>query len=66
MESKMKTLRNELDELGYFQTFTPESAPLVERLAADLKTTTHSLQKYMKIAQNAIEVGLSIIFDINV
>ncbi|XP_063915834.1 centrosomal protein of 135 kDa isoform X2 [Zophobas morio] len=55
MESKVKRLREELDELGYYQSFTPESAPLIEKLVADLKTTTESLQKYMKIAQNAIE-----------
>ncbi|RZC37719.1 centrosomal protein of 135 kDa [Asbolus verrucosus] len=55
MESKVKKIREELDELGYYQTFNPESAPLVEKLVADLKTTTESLQKYMKIAQNAIE-----------
>lgn len=56
MEAKAKRLRNELDELGYYLSFTPESVPLIEKLVADLKTTTESLQKYMKVAQNAIEV----------
>jgi hypothetical protein len=56
MEFKVKKVRQELDELGYYQSFTSESVPLIEKLVADLKTTTESLQKYMKIAQNAIEV----------
>ncbi|KYB27999.1 centrosomal protein of 135 kDa [Tribolium castaneum] len=55
MEMKAAKLREELDELGYYLTFSHESVPLVEKLVADLKTTTQSLQKYMKIAQNAIE-----------
>ncbi|XP_044253848.1 centrosomal protein of 135 kDa isoform X2 [Tribolium madens] len=55
MEMKAKKLRGELDELGYYLTFSHESVPLIEKLVGDLKTTTQSLQKYMKIAQNAIE-----------
>lgn len=57
MESKFEKVRCELDELGYYQKLSIESTPLVDRLLADLKITTQSLQKYMKIAQNAIEVN---------
>lgn len=53
-------LRLELDELGYTQTLKPECVPLVGKLLSDLKTT-ENLCKYMKIAQQAIEVNTSII-----
>ncbi|KAL3266192.1 hypothetical protein HHI36_010375 [Cryptolaemus montrouzieri] len=55
MEFKYMKVRKELDTLGYFKTLSLESVPLVEKLLEDLKTTTESLQKYMKIAQNAIQ-----------
>lgn len=58
MESKYKKLRQELIELGYTQILKPDCVPLVDRLLSDLKTTTNSLQKYMNIAQQAIEVSL--------
>lgn len=57
MESKFMKLRQELIELGYTQMLKPDCVPLVERLLSDLKTTTGSLQKYMNIAQQAIEVS---------
>lgn len=52
-------LRLELDELGYTQTLKPECVPLVGKLLGDLKTTTESLCKYMKISQQAIEVSMT-------
>ncbi|KAJ8919321.1 hypothetical protein NQ315_003905 [Exocentrus adspersus] len=55
MESKFTKLRKELNDLGYIHTLKPDCVPLVDRLLSDLKTTTESLQKYMKIAQQAIE-----------
>ncbi|XP_018573726.1 centrosomal protein of 135 kDa, partial [Anoplophora glabripennis] len=55
MESKFTILRQELINLGYTQTLKPDCVPLVDRLLSDLKTTTESLQKYMIIAQQAIE-----------
>lgn len=56
MEGKYKSICNELHELGYTETLTIESVPLVLHLLADLKTTTLSLQKYMGIAKQALEV----------
>ncbi|KAK9873082.1 hypothetical protein WA026_020813 [Henosepilachna vigintioctopunctata] len=54
MEFEFSSLRRDLDSLGYFETFSDESVPLVAKLLNDLKTTTTSLQKYIKIAQNGI------------
>lgn len=60
MGNKFKLLRQQLDELGYKQLLVPEAVPLVEKLLADFIQTTESLEKYMKIAKNAIEVGLQL------
>lgn len=56
MESKYTELRKHLDQLGYKQVLGVDSVPLVEKLLADLIQTTNSLQKYMKIAKEAVEV----------
>lgn len=56
MEQRFKKVRKQLDDLGYMQVLIPEALPLVEKLAADLIQTTESLQKYKKIAKDAIEV----------
>ncbi|CAB4069936.1 ACTR2 [Lepeophtheirus salmonis] len=47
------SLRERLDEMGYFQSFLPECLPLVEALFNDLLTTTHTL-KLHKDKLNAI------------
>ncbi|KAL1505790.1 hypothetical protein ABEB36_005270 [Hypothenemus hampei] len=55
MCNNFKEIREQLDELGYFQTVHPESIPLVQKLLLDLNQTTANLQKYMKISQQALE-----------
>lgn len=57
MESKYHLVCNELNDLGYTESLTIENLPLVEHLLNDLKTTTVSLQKYMNIAKQALEVS---------
>lgn len=52
-------IRTELDQLGYRHTLPRDGMPLVEKLLADLVHTTENLRKYMKIAQDAVEVGSS-------
>lgn len=56
MESRYTVLRKQLDELGYKQVLVVDSVPLVEKLVVDLIQTTGSLQKYMRIAKEAVEV----------
>lgn len=56
MESKYTLIRNQLNKLGYRQLLVPDSTPLVEKLLADLVQTTASLEKYKKIAKEALEV----------
>ncbi|XP_044747955.1 centrosomal protein of 135 kDa-like isoform X2 [Coccinella septempunctata] len=51
MEAKFFKIRRDLDSLGYFQILSSDCLPLVEKLLDDLKTTTASLQKYIKLAQ---------------
>ncbi|XP_045478755.1 centrosomal protein of 135 kDa isoform X4 [Harmonia axyridis] len=53
MEENFSRIRRELDSLGYFQMLSLDSIPLVDKLLDDLKTTTVSLQKYMRLAQTA-------------
>ncbi|XP_057672202.1 centrosomal protein of 135 kDa isoform X2 [Diorhabda carinulata] len=55
MEKSFAQVRKELDDLGYTETFRPECLPLIRRLLGDLKITTESLRKYMKISQQALE-----------
>ncbi|CAH1098756.1 unnamed protein product [Psylliodes chrysocephalus] len=55
MEKSFAQVRKELDDLGYTETLKPECLPLVRRLLGDLKITTESLRKYMKISQQALE-----------
>lgn len=57
MEKSFAQVRKELDDLGYTETLKPECLPLVRRLLGDLKITTESLRKYMKISQQALEVS---------
>lgn len=57
MCSKYQALRKQLDDLGYKQVLVPEAVPLVDRLLSDLLKTTESLQKYMTVARQAIEVN---------
>lgn len=57
--NKYKLLRQQLDELGYKQVLLPECIPLVEKLLSDFIQTTESLEKYMTIAKNAIEVTVT-------
>lgn len=56
MEQRFKKVRKQLDDLGYMNVLIPDSIPLVEKLTADLIQTTESLQKYKRIAKNALEV----------
>lgn len=67
MDLKYKFLRDKLDELGYKQVLSLNSVPLVEKLVADLVQTTESLQKYMKIAKEAMQVIVfqNVSFDIS-
>ena len=39
-----RTLRKQLDDLGYYQPLVADAVPLVEALLHDLLTTTHSLK----------------------
>lgn len=51
-------LVQELEDLGYIQTLKPECVPLVSKLLTDLKTATESLDKYVKLSQQALDVSL--------
>lgn len=55
MEKSFAQVRKELDDLGYTETFRTECLPLIRRLLGDLRITTESLRKYMKISQQALE-----------
>ncbi|KAG5872214.1 hypothetical protein JTB14_029823 [Gonioctena quinquepunctata] len=55
MEKTFSKIRKELDDLGYKEALRPECLPLVRRILSDLKITTESLKKYMRISQQALE-----------
>lgn len=56
MEQRFSILRKHLNELGYHQTLSYDSVPLVEQLLGDLVKTTESLFHYKNVAQTVIEV----------
>ena len=50
------TARKHLDALGYKQTFSFDSLPLIELLLVDLAQTKESLKHYQSIAEDNFEV----------
>lgn len=54
---RFKSIRYQLDALGYRQYMPPDSVDLVSQLVVDLLHTTDSLKQYKNIAQNTLEVA---------
>jgi len=57
LPAEFHRLRRRLDQLGYRQPLPLESLPLVERLFADLLTTTESLRTTMQTPRGTLASG---------
>lgn len=56
-DEHFKSIRYQLDALGYRQYMPSDSIGLVSQLVADLLQTTDSLKQYKNIAQNTLQVA---------
>lgn len=63
---RYRTVRKHLDSLGYKHALTLDALPLIEKLLSDLIHTTESLKHFKSIAQENIEVHITIIKDYTV
>lgn len=62
---RYRTVRKNLDILGYKQAFSIDSLPLVELLLVDLAQTKETLEHFQSIAKDNLEVGFIFIMFIH-
>lgn len=55
---RYRTVRKNLDALGYKQALSIDSLPLIELLLVDLAQSKESLKHFQSLAKDNIEVGI--------
>jgi hypothetical protein len=55
---RYRTVRKNLDTLGYKQALSLDSLPLIELLLVDLNQTKETLKHFQSIAQDNLQVSI--------